>query len=498
MSLVASRAEMAGTLLEEAPAIRLDYSFLRRVFLGIGVALLFLAPTARDPLAFAAGALVPWLMFSIINTPTMPAAICFFLLWQWLEVFTRAILTFVDGEAMGAGIYGETVARAYWYMLASLIVFAIAFRITLGNLREPGRYFRNAHRHWRPQDMFACYIGGLLAGVFYRYGSAALPSLDQPLEAVGRLKIVGLFLLFTYVLSTGRGRGYLWMAVAFELVSGFGGLFSDFKSVFMILGMAALAARIRWTGTLAVLAVALLSLGTGLALFWTAVKSDFRQFATGSDESQYVKVDLSDRYGYLGDKASSLDTIEWGLAAQALLNRVAYTDIFGSVIAVQENSGTAESYPRQWSDALNHIFKPRFLFPDKGQLSDTEVYARLALGNVSEEMRGGTSISVGYMAENFADFGFPGMLVGIFVLGVIVGGICRYFMMIQLPWYVREGVVMAFIYTCATTGAEISLPKMLGAAVMFTIIYAVLVRYFLPRIWHWLDDRAGYQEVQLS
>ncbi|MBS0542083.1 MAG: hypothetical protein JSR47_25200, partial [Proteobacteria bacterium] len=135
MSLVASRAEMAGTLLEEAPAIRLDYSFLRRVFLGIGVALLFLAPTARDPLAFAAGALVPWLMFSIINTPTMPAAICFFLLWQWLEVFTRAILTFVDGEAMGAGIYGETVARAYWYMLASLIVFAIAFRITLGNLR---------------------------------------------------------------------------------------------------------------------------------------------------------------------------------------------------------------------------------------------------------------------------------------------------------------------------------------------------------------------------
>ena len=499
MSLVAARAEMAATFLEaEAPVVRFDYSFLRRLFFGIGIVLLFIAPTAHDPLAFAAGAFVPWLMFSIVATPTMPAAICFFLLWQWLEVFARVILTFVDGETLGGSLYGPTVARAYWYMLASLIVFSLAFRLTLGNLREPGANFRRAHHRWRPQDLFICYLGGLVASVFYRYGSAILPSLDQQFEAVGRLKIVGLFLLFTYVLSTGKGRKYLVIAVAFELVSGFGGLFSDFKSVFIILGMAALAARIRWTGTLAVSAVALLSLGTGMALFWTAVKTDFRQFATGSDESQYVKVGLADRYGYLGDKASSLDDIDWDMASRMLLNRIAYVDIFGSVIAVQENSNTAENYPRQWSDALGHIFKPRFLFPDKGQLSDTEVYARLALGNVSEEMRAGTSISVGYMAENFADFGFPGMLVGILGLGIILGAICRYFMMIPLPWYGREAVVMAFIYTCATTGAEISLPKMLGAAVMFTIIYVVLARYFMGRVWNWLDDRAGFQEVPRS
>lgn len=468
------------------------------MFFGIGVVLLFSAPAAHDPVAFAVGAFVPWLMFSIVATPTMPAAICFFLLWQWFEVFTRVILTFVDGETLGGSLYGPTVTRAYWYMLASLIVFSLSFRLTLGNLREPGTYFRRAHHHWRPQDMFVCYLGGLFAGLLYRYGTAALPSLDQQFEAVGRLKIVSLFVFFTYVLSTGKGRKYLVMAVVFELVSGFGGLFSDFKSVFIILGMAALAARIRWTGTLAVSAVALLSLGTGLALFWTVVKTDFRQFATGSDESQYIKVGLADRYGYLGDKAGALDSIDWELASRMLLNRIAYVDIFGSVIAVQENAGSVENYPRQWTEALEHIFKPRFLFPDKGQLSDTETYARLALGNISEEMRAGTSISVGYMAENFADFGFPGMLVGILALGLVIGSICRYFMMIPLPWCGREGVVMAFIYTCATTGVEISLPKMLGAAVMFTIVYIVLARYFLPRVWRWLDDRAGFQEVRLS
>ncbi len=499
MRLVAARGEMTATFLAaDAATVRFDYVFLRRASFVVGLILLFMAPTARDPLAFAAGAIVPWLMFSIVGTPTMPAAICFFLFWQWLEVFTRVILTFVDGETLGGGLYGPTVDRAYWYMLASLIVFSIAFRITLGSARDPGAFYRNAHRHWRPQDLFICYLGGLLATVIYRYGSGALPSLDQQFEAVGRLKIVALFLLFTYVLSTGKGRQYLGAAVLFELVSGFGGLFSDFKSVFIMIAMAALAARIRWTNTLAVSAVALLSLGAGLALFWTAVKTDFRQFATGSDESQYVKVGLADRYGYLGDKASSLGNIDWDLATQMLLNRIAYVDIFGSVIAVQENSGAAEKYPRQWSEALEHIFKPRFLFPDKGQLSDTEVYSRLALGNVSEEMRAGTSISVGYMSENFADFGFPGMLVGIFALGLIIGAICRYFLMCPLPWFAREGVVMAFVYTCANTGAEISLPKLLGAAVMFTIIYSVLVRYFMTRVWQWLDERAGFQEVRLS
>lgn len=494
---MAARAQMTATFaVGEAGTVRLDYFFLRRATLTLGLALLFLAPLARDPLAFAAGAMTPWLLMSIVGTPTMPAAICYLLLWQWFEVFTRVILTFVDGEALGSGLYGPTVGRAYWYMLASLAVFACACRLTLGNLRPPDPFFRNAHRNWRPNDLFLCYLGGLAASIAYGYGSGLMPSLDQQMEAVGRLKIVGLFLLFTCVLSTGRGGRFVVAAALFELVSGFGGLFSDFKAVFIILAMAALAARIRWTSTLAVSAIALMSLGTALALFWTAVKTDFRQFATGSDESQYVKVGLADRYGYLGQKVSSLGSIDWDAVAQMMLNRIAYVDIFGSVIAVQENSNNAAIYPRQWSEALEHIFKPRFLFPDKGQLSDTDVYARLALGNAAEEMRGGTSISVGYMAENFADFGFPGMLVGIFGMGLIAGGIVRYFMICPLPWIAREAVVMAFIYTCANTGAEISLPKLLGAAMMFTIIYAVLVRYFLPKVWAWLDERAGFQQVR--
>ena len=435
---------------------------------------------------------MPFVMMAIVCTRNMPASIAYLLLWQWVEVFAQVLLSSANGEAVGGGIYGPNVARAYWYMMASLIVLACGFRMTLGNTRDPGIWARVAHRNWRPSDLFTLYLISSVIAAGYTVASNAVPSLDQQLEAVGRVKIVATFLLFTNVLSTRRGMKYLAIAVAIELVTGIGGLFSDYKSVFIILGSAAVASRIRWTASLGAAMAAWIAVLLGLTLFWTAVKQDYRQFATGSDESQYIRTSAADRYGYLGDKALSLGEIDWSVASYAMLIRLAYVDIFGSVIGVDEvTPGGVNPYPRQWTEAIEHITKPRFLFPGKAQLSDTETFARLALGNADEIMRGGTSISVGYMAENYADLGFPGMLVGIFVIGAMIGGMARYFMMCPLPWMMREGIVMALIYTGGHTGLEGSLPKIIGASIMFFIVYVMMVKFVFNQVCNWLDERAA-------
>ena len=486
----ASASSAVGTGHHGEP--RLDYALLRRGLLLVSFLLLFFAPLTLDPIPFAVGALVLPLVIAIVGTPTMPAAIAYLLAWQWVEIFAQVLLSSSNGETLDSGLYGPYVARAYWYMMASLIALACGLRVALGNLREPPAWARLAHREWRPADLFICYLISSVIAVGYSYATNIVPSLDQQLEAVSRIKIVALFLLFTNILSTRKGMKFLVLTVLLELVTGFGGLFSDFKSVFIILGAAAVGARIRWTNSLGVAVVVWISALMGLTLFWTAVKSDYRQFATGSDESQYVKTSLGDRYSYLGDKAASVGDIDWGLASYAMLTRLAYVDIFGSVIGVNESTqGGLNSYPQQWTEAIEHITKPRFLFPDKAQLSDTATFARLALGNANEEMRGGTSISVGYMAENYADLGFPGMLVGIFVLGLLIGGMARYFMMCPLPWMVREGIVLALIYTSGHTGLEGSLPKIIGASIMFFIVYVILVKFDFNSIWNWLDERAA-------
>lgn len=472
----------------KAREARLNYAFLQRFFLLFGSIMVILAPFSPDMIAFAVGGITPYVIMRLIGTPNMPAAIAYFLIWQWNQSFTRVLQTVVDGEALSRGMYGPTVEDAYWYTLASTVTLAVAFRLVLGNLRSPTREFAEAHKHWALRDLLMLYIGGLAFATICGMAAKIVPALDQPFEAAAHFKILAMTMVFSTVLATGKGRNFMIAVFLIEVLSGFGGLFSDFKGAFIFLAVSAFMVRIRWTGTMAVIVSALACVMVVMALWWTAVKTDFREFATASSDSQNIKVDLGSRVGYLGNKAAG--GIDWNSASYALLLRLSYVDIFGSVIGVQAVAPEPR-YFGQWQDAFDHVAKPRFLFPGKAALSDTEVFIRLARGNASEAFRSGTSISVGFVAENFVDMGFPGMLVGIFAIGVMVAGICRYFMTRQLPWMVREGTVLAIIYTIGHDGVEISLPKILGAMYMSLGVWAIMARWGFPYIFRYLGRNAA-------
>ena len=78
------------------------------------------------------------------------------------------------------------------------------------------------------------------------------------------------------------------------------------------------------------------------------------------------------------------------------------------------------------------------------------------------------------------------MLGGLFVLGLMYGLIIRYFMALKVPWILREGVVLGFVFSVAHNGVEMSLPKIFGAMVMFVLVYALLARFAFPPALNWL------------
>ena len=86
-----------------------------------------------------------------------------------------------------------------------------------------------------------------------------MPGVDQPFQAAAQVKVVALFLLCTYVFTTGRGRGALLAAIAVEILVGFTGFLADFRAVFIYVAVAALAARVRWSGATTVAALAWLA-----------------------------------------------------------------------------------------------------------------------------------------------------------------------------------------------------------------------------------------------
>lgn len=469
---------------------RLDFGLLRRVAFYFAVVNLFVAPFVPDPVSYAAGGATPFALLSIIGRPTMPKGVAFFLLWQWAQTFSRALQSIFDGESMASGVAGPDVLQAYWYALSSLIVLALAFRLVLGGIKSPTVRDYYAHERWRAQDLILVYVGSIAASVFFNIASRQVGSLDQPLYAASQVKVVALFLLCTYVFTTGRGGGTLLAALFIEILVGFTGFLSDFRAVFIYVAFAAVAARVRWTFTASAAAVIWLALLLLLALFWTSVKVEYRDYVTGEAESQQIRVPLGERMAYLGDKALNIGDTKWGETSYMLLIRFAYVDIFGQVISVSENA--PEAVPMgQWKDALSHVLQPRVLFPGKAALSDTDVYMRLTRADPTEYVRLGTSISVGYMAENYVDLGFPGMLAGIFVIGVMLGLVMKYFMARQLPWMLREGIVMGFAFSAGGTGMEMSLPKMLGGMLMFFLVWALIAKFALPIVMRWLDQRAG-------
>ncbi len=470
------------------PAVYLDYAVLTRAFACFAMALILVCPLSPDPGAFAIGACIPCLVLYIIGTPTMPAPVAYFLLWQWLQTFARVLVGIVDETPMERSVFGPSVEDAYWYMMASIVMLALAFRTALNSLRPPSEASRTHHMRWRPVDVFQVYIAAFGLSVFSSYAVTVVPALYQQLDTVAKFKFAAQFLLFANVLSTGQGYRFMAAAVGLELITGFSGLLGDFRGVFIVVAVTALAIRIRMPPAIgfaiAGWAVALIVLG----LFWTSVKTDYRDFATGYSETQALTASFGDRIGYIGQKAVSVDEIDFDDSFYTLLSRLAYVDIFGSVVGVADTIPNPESM-KQWEDAFSHVFQPRILFPMKAALSDTEVYLRLTRAEPTEVVRSTTSISVGYMAENYADLEFPGMLVGIFAIGFTMGAVIRFFMTSAVPWTVREATVMAFIYTVGSNGVEVSLPKLFGAAVMFFVIYAVLVKFVYPIGLRWLDAR---------
>ncbi len=488
---------MTPTTLSARPAPRLDVEMLRRACLVFAVLNLMAAPFVPDPICYGVGAFVPYVLLSICGQLTMPKGLLFFLLWQWGQIFARELQAMFDGVSMGVGVYGGDLLRAYWYGMAGVVTLALAFRLTLKNVRPPTVQEYFAHERWRPPDLVIVYLGGAAASVVLGFLGRALPSLDQPIQAAAQVKVVVLFLLCTYVFTTGEGRRTLLFVVLFEIFIGFTGFFSDFRSIFIYLAFAALAARVRWSGSATVLSIVGLATLVFLALFWTSVKVQYREYVSGGADSQSIVVPFDERMAYLGDKVVNIGETDWNETSYALVSRFAYVDIFAQVI------GVADSFPepivlRQWREALSHVFQPRFLFPDKAVLNDSDVYARLMRADPYEQISKGTSISVGYMGEIYADMGFPGMLGGIFLVGILLSLIAKYFMSLPLPWMLREGVVMGLAYMTAATGMEISLPKILGTMVTYFLAWALIVKFALPTALQWLEQRATLRRDQRS
>ena len=122
---------------------------------------------------------------------------------------------------------------------------------------------------------------------------------------------------------------------------------------------------------------------------------------------------------------------------------------------------------------------------------------RLTRRYLTDEIRAGTSISVGYMGETYADLGFPAMLAGMALIGLMLAGLVRLVMTFNLPLVMREAIIMGLAFNMSRDGVEVSLPKILGGMFMFFIVYLMLNKLFFPKVVTWFEKRSAMPRTRM-
>jgi hypothetical protein len=333
-----------------------------------------------------------------------------------------------------------------------------------------------------PRSAFLfCVVTMLFSALFDVVGSL-YEGLKQPAVAASGVQWLGVFVLASVCAAQRRGFIYLLVVMVVDVLRGLAGFFAGFQDVIFVVLVGIFAVRPKLELRSVVVGLALAGGLLTLGAFWSVVKMEYRSYANLGTGQQAVLIPIEDRFGYLIEKAVDADSGTMALGFDLLAKRWGYIEMLAATIQnvparVPYQDGT------EMGAAVMHLLQPRLLFPDKPPLrSDTESAVRYTGIRFDQgNNAAGTSISLGYFAELYVDFGFVGALVATFILGLLLG--CSVKMICSstsLPTIMNSG--LSVMLTMSMISFSENLLKMLASFVMTLLIVLILRRLLVPFI----------------
>ena len=359
-----------------------------------------------------------------------PPIVPFILLYQWLSITVGYWFEKWAGNFPGQYRPGD-VDRTVLLSLTGLILLAVGIRLTdhavsaWRRRRSPRGGVDETWSVGNLNGLFALVVGAYAVDYLVLINTKAVPGLDVALQRVLDLRQVLLVTLWYEVLRRRKGYAYLWLSLAWAFVPRLGAYFSEFKSPLLLL-LITYAATFRpwdrtwWPKSLSSLLKAspIVAALLILMLVWQGgLKRDTRVAIDSGFASSDPIVRVTEFVGGVGSALPDLfaDPLPY---VEKLVERLSYVTFFSIVLDyVPDREPHADGELLQVAVANSTM--PRALFPEKPVLLSDSYYTRRFTGvHVAEDM---TSISIGYMAEFYADWGLTGMFVSVFAYGVWIG-----------------------------------------------------------------------------
>lgn len=426
------------------------------------------------------------LLLKLVWRPGETPVLAFAITFQWMQVSAVVFRAMLLGVDLDAAYFPPRTKDAVWLGLGALLTLALGIRVALRRfpLVPPSRSRQEADRFSAPR-IFCLYLG--FAGLGW-----VLPELTwrflpiaQLLLALADLRWVFLFLLGAVVLRQRRYRWLFGAALALEFIAGIG-FFSGFKRPLFIALLVLFSARprISWRNSFVGLTVVL---GVGyLMLAWTAIKVSYRAYLNQGSHQQTVAVSRSESLIVFAEAISQVDLEEVLANVDPMLSRLAYVGFFARVLDYVPAVAT-HTHGAIWGRSIMNVLEPRMLFPGKPIVASSSELTMKYTGLVLASSARGTSISMGYVAESYIDFGFMGMWLPILALGITWGLFYRY-LLIHAPG--QLGFAFASAVLIEAYQFEMSGIMLLGGVLTKFLVFALLIRLLLTDVRRWLQPAA--------
>lgn len=386
-----------------------------------GLASPVLALMSPSPVAVGLSSVALVIIIALLWRADEPPILLLPVLFQWTEVAAYPLATIWKQVPINdlSALEGDLEFSALFGFAG---VISLALGLKLGSDRRVGLAFGNCleaeARSWLLSRIMWIGLGAVALGYIFNGLRGLYGPANELFGALSTVKSLGVFII-TYWCFLNHRNYFLFASVAmFEILFGMTGFFADFKFSLLSIFIGVLSARKQFRFSDVFTGGVLVAFVMLVAVFWTAIKSDYRLMINQGSGAQSIDVPLIDRLEFITDSVFKIDGEMLAKGFDQLVFRHGYIEYLSLVI---ENvpAFIPHENGQLTLNVISHILMPRLFFPDKPALpSDTEVTRNFTLLNSLGNEN--TSISIGNLGELYIDFGFFGGLFGEFCIGLII------------------------------------------------------------------------------
>ena len=423
--------------------------------------------------------LVLLISLNLVTRPNEPPIFSFIIIYHWLQISIKIFHSNILGESINSISLTDSALTAIILSLIGLLIFSIGISISLRKMKLIRiKDLHDLSNYYSIKKVFIVYAIFSIIYIFFKQvmlnGIINNSGITQII--LGFLNFKSVFIYILFLLSILKKKYKLLLVVLItEVIIGLSGFFSGFKEPFIILFLAYFTINKKISLKSLRFILPVFSLLLIMVLVWTSIKPSYRKSINKNDSSMVVNVSASKQFDILSNAVEQVEIEDLQIAIKLAALRLSYTDFFGYAIDnVPQNINHENG--KLWFGAFTHFLKPRILFPNKEVLDDSQRTNKYTRENFADFSKG-VSISLGYYAESYIDFGYF-MFVMLFILGLLYGNLYKLILLKNKNVFIPFAFIIV-IFSGAYT-FETRNDKLIGGIFTASIMFYLIWKFIIP------------------